>query len=82
NFLDSVHITTNKESIPYYPLAPSKTSGLLLGTPAITTRGFDEDDARQVATLILQVIEDPENDANLKDVAAKVEQLTEKHPLD
>lgn len=82
NILDSVHITTNKESIPNDPLPPSKTSGLRLGTPAITTRGFDEDDARQVATLILQVIEDPENDANLKDVAAKVEQLTEKHPLD
>lgn len=82
NVLDSVHITTNKESIPNDPLPPSKTSGLRLGTPAITTRGFDEDDARQVATLILQVIEDPENDANLKNVAAKVEQLTEKHPLD
>ncbi|MCI1922672.1 MAG: serine hydroxymethyltransferase [Lentilactobacillus buchneri] len=82
NILDSVHITTNKESIPNDPLPPSKTSGLRLGTPAITTRGFDEGDARQVATLILQVIEDPENDANLKDVAAKVEQLTEKHPLD
>lgn len=82
NILDSVHITTNKESIPNDPLPPSKTSGLRLGTPAITTRGFDEDDARQVATLILQVIKDPENDANLKDVAAKVEQLTEKHPLD
>ncbi|MCT3397933.1 serine hydroxymethyltransferase [Lentilactobacillus hilgardii] len=82
NILDSVHITTNKETIPNDPLPPSKTSGLRLGTPAITTRGFDEDDARQVATLILQVIEDPENDANLKDVAAKVEQLTEKHPLD
>ncbi|KAL3951013.1 serine hydroxymethyltransferase [Lentilactobacillus hilgardii] len=82
NILDSVHITTNKESIPNDPLPPSKTSGLRLGTPAITTRGFDEDDARQVATLILQVIEDPENDANLKDVAAKIEQLTEKHPLD
>lgn len=82
NILDSVHITTNKESIPNDPLPPSKTSGLRLGTPAITTRGFNEDDARQVATLILQVIEDPENDANLKDVAAKVEQLTEKHPLD
>ncbi|MFT8742605.1 MAG: serine hydroxymethyltransferase, partial [Lentilactobacillus hilgardii] len=46
NILDSVHITTNKESIPNDPLPPSKTSGLRLGTPAITTRGFDEDDAR------------------------------------
>lgn len=52
NVLDSVHITTNKESIPNDPLPPSKTSGLRLGTPAITTRGFKEDDARQVANLI------------------------------
>ncbi|MFD1126290.1 serine hydroxymethyltransferase [Lentilactobacillus raoultii] len=82
NTLDTVHITTNKESIPNDPLPPSKTSGLRLGTPAITTRGFDEEDAKQVAKLILQVIGDPTNDANLKEVAAKVEQLTQKHPLD
>lgn len=59
NVLDSVHITTNKESIPNDPLPPSKTSGLRLGTPAITTRGFKEDDARAVANLILQVIDNP-----------------------
>ncbi|KRM10115.1 serine hydroxymethyltransferase [Lentilactobacillus farraginis] len=82
NILDTVHITTNKESIPNDPLPPSKTSGLRIGTPAITTRGFDEEDARQVARLILQVIKAPQDDNNLKDVAAKVEQLTEKHPLD
>ncbi|KRL21585.1 glycine hydroxymethyltransferase [Lentilactobacillus kisonensis DSM 19906 = JCM 15041] len=81
NILDSVHITTNKESIPNDPLPPSKTSGLRLGTPAITTRGFDENDARQVAQLILQVIDDPENESNLQDVANKVEALTEKHPI-
>lgn len=80
--LDTVHITTNKESIPNDPLPPSKTSGLRLGTPAITTRGFNEDDAKQVARLILQVISDPENADNLKDVSAKVEQLTEAHPVD
>ncbi|EHL95663.1 glycine hydroxymethyltransferase [Lentilactobacillus parafarraginis F0439] len=80
--LDTVHITTNKESIPNDPQPPSKTSGLRLGTPAITTRGFNEDDAKQVARLILQVISDPENADNLKDVSAKVEQLTEAHPVD
>lgn len=79
--LDTVHITTNKESIPNDPLPPSKTSGLRLGAPAITTRGFNEDDAKQVARLILQVISDPENADNLKDVSAKVEQLTEAHPV-
>ncbi|KRK89226.1 serine hydroxymethyltransferase [Lentilactobacillus sunkii] len=81
NILDSVHITTNKESIPNDPLPPSKTSGLRLGTPAITTRGFKEDDARAVANLILQVIDNPTDESNLKDVAAKVEQLTADHPI-
>lgn len=81
NVLDSVHITTNKESIPNDPLPPSKTSGLRLGTPAITTRGFKEDDAKAVANLILQVIANPTDENNLKDVSAKVEQLTEEHPI-
>lgn len=81
NILDSVHITTNKESIPNDPLPPSKTSGLRLGTPAITTRGFKEDDAKAVANLILQVIDNPTDESNLKDVAAKVEQLTADHPI-
>ncbi|MEN2306517.1 serine hydroxymethyltransferase [Lentilactobacillus parabuchneri] len=81
NVLDSVHITTNKESIPNDPLPPSKTSGLRLGTPAITTRGFKEDDARQVANLILQVIDNPTDEKNLQDVSAKVEKLTADHPI-
>lgn len=81
NVLDSVHITTNKESIPNDPLPPSKTSGVRLGTPAITTRGFKEDDARQVANLILQVIDNPTDEKNLQDVSAKVEKLTADHPI-
>ncbi len=81
DILDTVHITTNKESIPNDPLPPSKTSGLRLGTPAITTRGFDEEDAREVARLILQVIDNPSDDDNFKDVSQKVEQLVTKHPL-
>lgn len=81
NLLDTVHITTNKESIPNDPLPPSKTSGLRLGTPAITTRGFKEDDARQVANLILQVIDNPTDEKNLQDVSAKVEKLTADHPI-
>ncbi|MEN2318981.1 serine hydroxymethyltransferase, partial [Lentilactobacillus parabuchneri] len=52
-----------------------------LGTPAITTRGFKEDDARQVANLILQVIDNPTDEKNLQDVSAKVEKLTADHPI-
>lgn len=81
NILDTVHITTNKEAIPNDPLPPSKTSGLRLGTPAITTRGFKEEDASQVAKLILQVINDPQDESNLHEVADKVEKLTQAHPI-
>ncbi len=79
--LDTVHITTNKESIPNDPLPPSKTSGLRLGTPAITTRGFNEADSVQVAKLIIQVINNPKDQKNLDDVSAQVEELVSKHPI-
>lgn len=82
DLLDSVHITTNKEGIPNDPLPPSKTSGLRLGTPAVTTRGFNEGDCQLVAKLILQVIADPKNDDNLKQVAQQVRELTDKYPLE
>ncbi|WP_268913280.1 serine hydroxymethyltransferase [Lentilactobacillus sp. SPB1-3] len=81
DLLDKVHITTNKEGIPNDPLPPSKTSGLRLGTPAITTRGFKENDCRTVAKLILQVINDPENEANLQQVAKQAIELTDKYPI-
>lgn len=55
--LDSVSLTVNKNSIPFETLSPFKTSGIRLGTPAITSRGFDEADAKQVAELIIAVLE-------------------------
>ncbi|UDM31763.1 serine hydroxymethyltransferase [Lentilactobacillus laojiaonis] len=81
NILETVNITTNKESIPNDPLPPTKTSGLRIGTPAITTRGFKEDDCRLVAKLILQVIDNPNNSDNLADVKQRVNELTTKHPI-
>ena len=54
--LDSVSLTVNKNSIPFETLSPFKTSGIRLGTPAITSRGFDETDAKKVAELILAVL--------------------------
>lgn len=82
NLLDSVNITTNKESIPGDPRSPFVTSGLRIGTPAITSRGFNEDDAKQVATLIIDILSDPKNEAVIKQVKDEVHALTQKHPID
>ena len=82
DLLDTVYITVNKEAIPNETLGAFKTSGIRLGTPAITTRGFDEADAAKVAELILQALKAPENQANLDDVKAQALALTAKHPID
>lgn len=79
--LDSVSLTVNKNSIPFETLSPFKTSGIRLGTPAITSRGFDETDAKKVAELILAVLESKGEAKILADVKAKVAQLTAAHPI-
>ncbi|MEI5995253.1 serine hydroxymethyltransferase [Candidatus Enterococcus mansonii] len=79
--LDSVNITANKNSIPFEQLSPFKTSGIRIGTPAITTRGFKEDDCVEVAKLIVKVLKDHENEATLSEVRASVSELTKKYPL-
>lgn len=79
--LDSVNITANKNSIPFEQLSPFKTSGIRLGTPAITTRGFKEDDCVEVAKLIVKVLNDHENEATLTEVRTAVSELTKKYPL-
>ncbi|MGX7244767.1 serine hydroxymethyltransferase [Enterococcus quebecensis] len=79
--LDSVNITANKNSIPFEQLSPFKTSGIRIGTPAITTRGFKEDDCVEVAKLIVKVLNDHENETTLSEVRASVSELTKKYPL-
>jgi len=80
--LDSVMITTNKEAIPNEKLSPFKTSGIRLGTPAITTRGFKEADAKQVARLIVTAIENHDDETVLQQVRQDVRALTDAHPID
>jgi glycine hydroxymethyltransferase len=82
NLLDSVMITANKESIPNEPLSPFVTSGLRIGTPAITSRGFKQAEAAEVARLILQVIHHSDDDAVMQAVANKVHELTNAHKVD
>lgn len=81
DLLDSVHITTNKESIPNDQRSPFVTSGLRIGTPAITSRGFKEDDARQVADLIVKLLNNSTDQAVIDDVTAQVHELTTKYPI-
>jgi len=81
NLLDEVHITTNKEAIPNEPRSPFVTSGIRIGTPAITTRGFKETESAQVAELVLEALAHPEDEAVLQGVAKKVRTLTDRFPL-
>ncbi|ORI83627.1 serine hydroxymethyltransferase [Leuconostoc lactis] len=77
--LDSVSITTNKEALPNETLSPFVTSGIRIGTPAITTRGFKEDDARRVAELIVTAIHNYDDPKVLKEVKREAEILTMAH---
>lgn len=81
NLLDRVNITTNKESIPNDQRSPFITSGLRIGSPAITSRGFKEDDARTVADLIIKALTNADNELAIKEVAEDVRALTDKYPI-
>ena len=79
--LDDAGITTNKNTIPNDPNGPFVTSGIRLGTPAVTTRGFKEDDIRKVAEAIALVIDNPEDAASILKTQQIVKELCGKHPL-
>ena len=79
--LGRAHITVNKNAIPNDPEKPFVTSGIRIGTPAITTRGFTEADSRELANLIADVFDSPADDANLATVAEKVKALCARLPV-
>lgn len=79
--LDSVEITLNKNAIPFDELPPTKTSGVRIGPPAITTRGFKEEEAAKVAELIVGVAENQKNQNVLGEVKTEVRKLTNQFPL-
>ena len=81
HILDTVQITVNKNLIPFDPASPMVTSGLRIGTPAVTTRGMKEKDMDAIALLIDEAITHKDDERNLTGVRAKVEQLTKKFPL-
>ncbi|MGI1818916.1 serine hydroxymethyltransferase [Lactobacillus johnsonii] len=81
NLLDSVNITTNKESIPGDKRSPFITSGLRIGTPAITSRGFKESDAKEVAKIIIEVLDNPEDAGVLAQAKERVNNLVTKYEI-
>lgn len=79
--LGSAYITCNKNAIPNDPEKPFVTSGIRLGSPAMTTRGFNEADAAKVGHLIADVLDNPNDAATIERVKAEVKKLTDAHPV-
>jgi glycine hydroxymethyltransferase len=79
--LGAAHMTINKNSIPNDPEKPMVTSGIRIGTPAMTTRGFKDEEARLTANLIADVLDNPRDEANIAAVRAKVNALTARFPV-
>ena len=81
HLLDEIGITANKNTIPFDPASPFVTSGVRLGTPALTTRGLKEDDMKEIADIIATVLQNPEDTAKHQDAAKRVAALCKKYPL-
>ena len=79
--LDKVHITVNKNSIPFDPEKPGVTSGIRVGTAAVTSRGFTQADMVEVGKIIAFTLKNHEDEAALETARARVKALTDKYPL-
>ena len=77
--LDDVNVTCNKNTIPFDPQTPFVTSGIRLGTPAVTTRGMKEQDMIEIADIIAMTLKDFDN--NKQEAIKRVKALTDKYPL-
>ena len=81
NVLEKVGITANKNTVPNDPQSPFVTSGIRLGTPAVTTRGFTAEDLQEIASIIATAINNSEDESVLKSLKARSLALCKKHPL-
>ena len=81
NVLDEVGITANKNTIPFEKLSPFVTSGIRLGSPALTTRGFKEEDMVEVGNIIALALDNPEDEAAKAQARERVAALCKKYPL-
>lgn len=79
--LDEVGVTTNKNAIPFDPESPMVTSGIRVGTPAVTTRGMDEEAMEEIAEIFALVLKNPGDEAKKEEARRRVKALTERFPL-
>ena len=79
--LDEVGITVNKNSVPFDDKGPLITSGIRIGTPALTTRGMNEKDMENIAIMINDIVSNPQNEEVKKNVRQRIDDLTGEHPL-
>ena len=79
--LDAINITCNKNTIPNETESPMVTSGIRLGTPAMTTRGFNESDFKEVALIISEALKNRNDNNKMKELKKRVKNLTNSHPL-
>ncbi|WP_150270604.1 serine hydroxymethyltransferase [Paenibacillus tepidiphilus] len=79
--LDSIGITVNKNAIPFDPTSPFVTSGIRIGTPAVTSRGMDEQAMVTIGRVIAKVLKNPKDDSTLSEAARDVAALTEQYPI-
>ena len=79
--LDKIHITLNKNTIPNETLKATEASGVRIGSPAMTTRGFKEEEFKIVAEIIYNVLKNPNDEKLLKEEEKRVLELTHKYPL-
>lgn len=79
--LDSIGITVNKNAIPFDPTSPFVTSGIRIGTPAVTSRGMDEQAMVTIGQIIANVLRNPKDEAKLTEAARQVAELTDQYPL-
>ena len=81
NVLETVGITANKNTVPNDPQSPFVTSGIRLGVPAVTTRGFKEDDMKEVAKIIASAILSSDNEKELQGLKEQALKLCKKYPI-
>ena len=79
--LDEVNITANRNTIPFEPRSPFVTSGIRLGSPALTTRGFREEDMREVARIIAHILDAPTDESRRAEARRRVDALCKKYPI-